>query len=166
MRVSQETMKLTKLVMLNSWRQDLMNLLDLRSWKQKKWLFGTVIALKRNSRIRLGVPECFQAEGYLHSYLDNYEKMSVCCHCTHQFGKHCSIGACMPWLDLNHWDLHLLERNLDVSQDMGEGEGGRIKSHLLQDGLNSGVIVKCVISLKNLKTVVNLRRLSKQSVMW
>lgn len=50
-----QIMKLMKLVMPNSWKQDLMNLLDLRSWKHKKWLLGTVTALKRNSRIRLGV---------------------------------------------------------------------------------------------------------------
>lgn len=176
-------MKLTKLVMPNSWRQGLMNLLDLRSWKEKKWLFGIVTALRRNSRLRLGVcsflawfsrlnkknqtwtekAEWFQAESYLHSYLESSEKMSVCCHCTQQFGKHCPIAACVPWLDLNHWDLHLLERNLDVPQDGGLGEEG-------------GEIISCKmvwiqVSLwhvwshwRILKMVVNLTRLSKQSV--
>lgn len=37
-----------------------------------------------------------------------------------------------------------------MAEDGGVGEEG--ENHLLQDGLNSGVIVKCMISLKNLKT--------------
>lgn len=50
-----QIMKLTMLVMPNSWRQVSVNLLDLRSWKQKKWLFGTVTAHKTNRSIRLEV---------------------------------------------------------------------------------------------------------------
>lgn len=50
-----QIMKLTMLVMPNSWRQVSMNLLDLRSWKQKKWLFGPVTAHKTNRSIRLEV---------------------------------------------------------------------------------------------------------------
>lgn len=105
-----QIMKLMNLVMPNSWRQDLMNLLDLRSWKHKKWLFATVIALRLFTFLpwELRKDECVLS---LHSSV--WEALPY--RCLHALTWSEPLGFASAW-----------ENSLNVPQDGGgvRGRGG------------------------------------------